>query len=331
MCHSVPIVLNEPDIDVDTLSPIGTLRDAARGRPARLLATMVVVCASVATSCGADQDPVISSPDEGIYFGAKAGPDQADVVALETMLGRKLSIRAVFVPWEARWPDSRVEEDHQQGRLHLITWTATDLETITSGRWDGMIRARARSVRALGFPIFLRPMHEMNGNWYPWCCEPERYRAAWRRIHGIFEDEAATNVAWVWSPTASVGGWDDYYPGDEYVDWIGASAYNWGTGATTTWRSLSEILASFYADFGQGDKPIMLAEVGSAEQGGSKAAWILDAATALRERFPAVKAWIHQQYSDGAADWRVDSSAQSLAAYRRVALDEYFAALPSSR
>jgi hypothetical protein len=72
----------------------------------------------------------------------------------------------------------------------------------------------------------------------------------------------------------------------------------------------------------------MLSEVGSAEQGGDKPAWLHDAFTVLGERFPAVKAWIHQQYEDGEANWRVDSSPASLAAYQQIVNSDYFGAFP---
>jgi beta-mannanase len=173
-------------------------------------------------------------------------------------------------------------------------------------------------------------MHEMNGNWYPWCCHPEQFREVWRRIHDIFSEEGATNVAWVWSPATSRGGWDAYYPGDQYVDWIGASVYNWGLSQSgTRWRPFAEIFTPFYEDVAGKGKPLMLAEVGSAEQGGDKGAWVHDASTILEERFPAVKAWIHQQYEDGEADWRVDSSPTSLAAYRRLVNSDYLGAFPA--
>jgi endoglucanase len=284
--------------------------------------------ASLAVGCGREEPSALLPPAHGIYFGAKAGPSESDVATLERTLRRKLAIRATFVSWEEQWPDVRVVADHRAGRLSLVTWAGPDLGSIASSRYDQLIRGRAEAIRELGFPIFVRPMHEMNGTWFPWCCDPDLYRAAWRRIHDIFSDEGATNVAWVWSPTASVGGWDRYYPGDDYVDWIGASVYNWGnTAAPRKWRSLSEILGPFYADLADRGKPIMLAEVGSAEQGGDKAAWVLDGATALEQSFPSVKAWIHQEYTDGTADWRVDSSPESLVAYRRIVRGEYFGAL----
>ena len=291
---------------------------------------IVGAAATFAAGCASEQPGPLGPPSPGIYFGAKAGPSEADVTKLEHALGRKLAVRATFVSWEEEWPDSRVEADRRFGRLSLVTWGGTDLAPIVSGRYDSLIRERARAVKRLGVPIFIRPMHEMNGNWFPWCCDPARYREAWRRIHGIFSAEGATNVAWVWSPTASAGGWDGYYPGDAYVDWIGASVYNWGTTRPPwRWRSPAEILEPFYAHLADRGKPIMLAEVGSAEQGGDKSAWVLHGATALEERFPQVKAWIHQEYADGAADWQVGSSPESLAAYRRIVNGEYFGALPA--
>jgi hypothetical protein len=284
------------------------------------------------SSCGAGARDPIAPPPTGVFFGAKTGYYQSEVSSFESLIGREIAIRAIGVEWDGIWPDARVVEDHAQGRLVLITWRGTDLGRILSGQFDDMIRARAREVRQLGFPIFLRPMHEMNGSWFPWCCDPTKYREAWTHIQAIFADEDAANVAWVWSPTASDGGWDAYYPGDHQVDWIGASVYNWGSaGPAGRWRSLAETLGPFYARFESTGKPLMLAEVGSAEQGGDKAAWLRAASAALEERFPAVKAWIHQQYEDGEADWRIESSQESLEAYRRLASSPYFAARPPAR
>ena len=47
--------------------------------------------------------------------------------------------------------------------------------------------------------------------------------AAWRHLHDIFRRAGASNVAWVWCPTAE--GFDRgeaaaFYPGDDVVDWI---------------------------------------------------------------------------------------------------------------
>jgi beta-mannanase len=79
----------------------------------------------------------------------------------------------------------------------------------------------------------------------------------------------------------------------------------------------------YHDHFAGKGKPMMIAEVGSAEQGGSKAAWVTDAEATIK-KLPAFHAWIHQQYTDGTCDWRIDSSASALQAYRALAADPYF-------
>lgn len=55
----------------------------------------------------------------------------------------------------------------------------------------------------------------------------ESYKKAFRYVSDYFR-RRNPNVALVWSPN-QVSGWnidiDDYYPGDEYVDWVGMSSY----------------------------------------------------------------------------------------------------------
>jgi beta-mannanase len=291
----------------------------------------VLATAFLGNACGAAKPPAaLESPHAGVYFGAKAGPRESDVAKLERLLGRKLAIRAIFVSWEEQWPDERVRADHRNGRLSLVTWAGTDLGSIAAGACDTLIRERAHAVKNLGFPIFVRWGAEMNGDWHAWGKQPTAYVDAWRRIHTIFEEEGAPNVAWVWSPSIPQGDWDAYYPGDSYVDWIGGDSYNWGLSRPDTrWQPFAELLAPFYKYATGKEKPLMLAEIGSAEQGGRKSEWVQTAFGALEERFPAVKAWIHQQYEDGEADWRVNSSPESLAAYRQIVNSDYLAAFPA--
>lgn len=74
-------------------------------------------------------------------------------------------------------------------------------------------------------PIFLRIGAEMNIWSVP--AAPSDFIDSFRYIAGIAKAECS-NVATVWS-VAHASSWninmDDYYPGDEYVDWVGISAY----------------------------------------------------------------------------------------------------------
>ena len=74
-------------------------------------------------------------------------------------------------------------------------------------------------------PIYLRFAAEFNI--WSTLAGPEEYKAAFRYVSEYFKNRN-DNVAIVWSPN-HVSNWyinlDDYYPGDEYVDWVGISLY----------------------------------------------------------------------------------------------------------
>ena len=81
-------------------------------------------------------------------------------------------------------------------------------------------------------PIWFRPMNEFNSNWVPWGLAPDQFRAAWRRMYNIAEQVgAAEQHIFVWSPNHRSypdqlwNKMERYWPGDQYVDWVGVSCY----------------------------------------------------------------------------------------------------------
>ena len=111
----------------------------------------------------------------------------------------------------------------EQGAALQVAWEPLGgLDQVVD---DDYVRKFAREARATGIPIFLRFAGEMNGEWVPWYGDPEKYKEKFRLIHDIMEVEAP-NVAMVWSPNFfPYDNIDPYYPGDEYVDWVGTSLY----------------------------------------------------------------------------------------------------------
>jgi hypothetical protein len=158
------------------------------------------------------------------------------VVRLEADLGRRLDVVHWFMNWDHAFDPRMVEAVEAGGRAPLISWQPMrqDVADIAAGRYDDYIRSWARGVRASPGLVYLRPFPEMNGDWVPWNGDPDALRSAWVRMTGVFAAEGAGNVRWVWSPNVTDGPRSDdnrmelYYPGDDHVDVLGLSGYNWG-------------------------------------------------------------------------------------------------------
>jgi len=238
-----------------------------------------------------------------------------------------------------------IEKVLKYGFIPMITWEPWrlprgnerpedqpdfSLSKIINGRHDDSILNLALKMKQISAPVFFRPMHEMNGNWYPWCGKvngnrPEEYIETWRYIRSIFREAQNCQLIWVWSPYAhSVPKESDnevwrYFPGDGEVDWLALDGYNWGENRKwSTWQSFEEIFEEGYRTLNQlsPGKPFMIAETGCAEEGGSKERWIEEAFSALKNTFPKIKSLVWFNISKE-CDWRIESSLRSLEAFRR--------------
>jgi len=219
-----------------------------------------------------------------------------------------------------------------RGSVPMITWEPWDytkgtnqpqfrLQTIIDGTHDAYIQSWATGLKGYGGPVLLRFGHEMNGTWYPWGTgvnsnTPAQYVQAWQHVRGIFAAIGATNVRWVWSPNIIVGAVDftSFFPGDGAVDWVGLDGYNWG--GRGTWKSFAELFGPSYQRLTTlSQKPVMVAEMASAEEGGNKGTWISDAySTQIPTRFPRIQAviWFNEHKE---RDWRIQSSPRARRAF----------------
>jgi hypothetical protein len=295
--------------------------------------------ASDSATPGNGKDGIV--PKSGLLFGAYV--DGGQVVPRETLLGRKLSIHHRFYAWSDNWVDANLADDVSSGRIPMSTWEphTAPLTDISAGKFDAMAHAVAQAAKAVQKPIFLRFAHEMNGDWYEWggakngndATAPQKYVAAWKHLHDLFVGDGASNVLWIWCP--NIGGapnaaWNQpsaYYPGDAYVDWVAVDGYNWGNSQSwSKWTAFKDILGQVYASYAAMGKPLMIAETGSVEGGGDKAMWVNDLRGDLKTTFPAVKALVYFDTFDAInkADWKIDTSQASLAAFVAMGKDAYF-------
>lgn len=244
-------------------------------------------------------------------------------------VGRRPAIVLSYKRWDIKpFYPPELRQLQKRGALPMVSWepwsSAGDvykLSAIARGRFDPYIRRSAREARSWGRPVLLRFAQEMNGNWAAWDRSApgggsRAFVAAWRHMVKIFRAEGATNVKWVWCPNVNNGKlpFMQFYPGDGWVDWVGLDGFNWG--GSIGWRSFSEIFAGSYEVLAaRTSKPILIAETGSGTTDGDKAAWVRSALLDELANFELVRAVVWYNDVDR-ADFRIDSSAAALAAFR---------------
>jgi membrane-bound metal-dependent hydrolase YbcI (DUF457 family) len=274
------------------------------------------------------------SGPERVAIGLYVPSEEDEPGALERFthaFGRQPAILHIYKNWsELPFDHAALDAIWARGSMPLVTWepwgefegTGIPLAEIAGGARDAYIAEAARGAASWGGDLFVRFGHEMNGGWYPWGGPlgnpPALYKAAWRRIVAIFRQEGADNVSWVWTPYADAVRlpFKRYYPGDEWVDWVGLDGFNWGR----PFASFHNIFTDSYEKLARlTAKPVMIAETGSVEGEGRKGAWIRRAMTRALPEYPHVRAlvWFSDVHPDG-TDWRIDTSPGSLTALGKV-------------
>ncbi len=160
---------------------------------------------------------------------------------------------------------------------------------VLAGKYDDFLKEYAENFKAHEDPILFRINNEMNGDWVSYCTfhlgkDPQLFIETYRYIHDFFEKEGVDNLIYVFNPNEksfpdfSYNKYLAYYPGDDYVDVVGLTAYNTGSYYEgEKWRSFDEAYRPLYdeydARFGQ---PFMITEFGSSSIGGDKVEWLKD-------------------------------------------------------
>jgi cellulose synthase/poly-beta-1,6-N-acetylglucosamine synthase-like glycosyltransferase len=298
-------------------------------------------------------------PVTGAYFGLSHGDGGATPVeVLADYSGDRVQVVQWFQQW--RSGEVRLRQDwlgavDRAGSVPMIVWepwarppgsyaspdqAAASTDAIASGRYDKYIRSWARGLADYRRPVLIKFMHEANGWWYPWSVglngnTPRDYIRAWRHVHDLFRAAGATNVSWVWSLNSGYGinrpySPDDFYPGADYVDWVGVSGMNWGTTQSwSEWTSARTMFADDYDQLRKFDKPIMISEVATVDQGGDSAAWVTQAFDTFRKSFPLIRAvvWFGLPYTPP-VDFTLDG--RSRRALTRALSPSYWRSAPRS-
>lgn len=148
------------------------------------------------------------------------------------------------------------------------------LDALLEGAFDANIDQLAQLFRHVEGAVFLRIGYEFDGAWNHGYGNAARFVRAWRRIVDRLRLGDAGNVRFLWQASASPiddvldGSPEDivhWYPGDDYVDWLG---FSWflhptatpmvaGAKPPKTQRQLADQVLALARAAG---KPVMVAE-----------------------------------------------------------------------
>jgi hypothetical protein len=284
--------------------------------------------------------------------GVQAPWDMGAVSRFEQIAGKQVSLVNFFAPFANcastpcsfyPFPTGPMERIRDYGAIPVFSWSSQSIPSnrvepnfqladVIAGTYDSYIREFAEDARDWGQPFFLRFNWEMNGTWFPWSegvngNQPGEFVAAWRHVHDVFSAVGADNVTWVWCPNVDPDGifhdLGSLYPGADYVDWTGLDGYNWGLNPAKPdrWRSFNELFSTTYsrvADVVAPSKPMLIGEIGSTEQGGSKANWIEEALTTIPTSYPKIRGLLWFDTYDDGMDWPIETSTSSAGAFAQA-------------
>jgi hypothetical protein len=233
------------------------------------------------------------------------------------------------------------------------------LQKIIDGNFDDDLHQYAKDVKEYGEMVLMDFGVEMNGDWFPWsgvvnggavkakygdpnkADGPERFVDAYRHIIDIFREENVENVTWFFHPdfySYPDANWNmakKYYPGDDYIDWVGVSAYGPQHPAEDYWDTFPTIMRGvqpWILEVAK-KKPLALLEFGVTDHHplGKKSSWLAGAFEYILNKdsliqFKAISPW-HENWEEEDNLWatlRLDSSAGALATFKKFIADERF-------
>jgi len=265
-------------------------------------------------------------------------PGAAYDTSLINNFENELSVQFTSAKWYQDWGttfDPAVAQRFSAaGLIPELTWepqvggTGVSYDAVVSGTYDAYINETATAIKNLGFPIRVSLAPEMNTDWTPWGIgkqgnNRDNHKLFWRHVVQKFRDIGANNVKWIWSANvrpwnagALYGSYAEIFPGSDYVDYMGLDGYNWGTSQSwSSWQTFSEVFGSSYSELaGVSGRDILIMEMASTEVGGSKAAWIADLFSQLKNGYSRIAGftWFHINKE---TDWRITSSAEAKASF----------------
>jgi hypothetical protein len=288
----------------------------------------------------------------GAYVQDSAGGSLVEAQRrFERMIGRKLKATRVYLRWDSSFPNQHVEWLKRRNRTivlsvravredgSIVPWRSIADAEEGSEPYDTIV-SWARRIRAFDKHIYLIFNHEPEAYFNDSLGSSSDFVDAWRKFVSVFRQEGTLNVSWTWTmtdwafETTDERAADNWYPGDDVVDVIGADVYNFSAcmSAGRPWDSFRSDLVHVRAwAKSHPSKPIVLPEWGTTSDPqdiGRKASWIRAARRLLKEpAWRRIKMVLYFQSIDPSApgcELPVTVADGSAGALGAMAADPYF-------
>ncbi|MCF6241683.1 MAG: glycoside hydrolase family 26 protein [Bacteroidales bacterium] len=220
------------------------------------------------------------------------------ILAFESLVKKNIVWAYFSNNWytKIQFPKTEVELIRNAGKLPFIRLMPRSnfdeggpdpnytMQKIINGDFDTELIQWAKDAAASDIPLLAEFGTEMNGNWFPWNGQynggevadeygaldlpdgPERFRDAYRHIIDLCRQNGANNITWFFhvdaygEPDAAWNNIQNYYPGDEYIDWLGVSIYG-PQERDEDYQEFEEILDDIYPKLtALSDKPVAILE-----------------------------------------------------------------------
>ncbi len=220
------------------------------------------------------------------------------ISSFETLVNKKIVWAYFSNNWydNIHFPTTEVNEIINTGKLPFIRMmprTNFDgggpdpnytMQKIIDGDYDTELTQWAIDAKNTNIPLLVEFGTEVNGDWFPWNGKyngagektnygdpvlydgAERFRDAYRHIIDICNMNGVNNITWFFhvnaysEPDVDWNNVENYYPGDNYINWLGVSVYG-PQESDEDYQEFSEILNDIYPQLtALSDKPIAILE-----------------------------------------------------------------------
>jgi hypothetical protein len=293
------------------------------------------------------QTPTENLVVHGIYArGISTGPanpqwgDLSQLTNYTNLVGKKPTLVHGFQQIQDSISVSGIDNVLANYPEFMLTLEAggMNLAQMIAGQADAHFDRIGRDLGSINHTIYVRLMHEMNGNWYSYSAGrvsdgEAKYRDVFRRGVSRMTAAGGSNLRFVWCPNVRAPVWGgnplrNFYPGDDVVDILGLDGYaGYRTQTPFTFNIVFDAAVDEICAI-HASKPLWLCEWGMDAwdySAAEKERFFEDARASLgTQRYSRVKASLYFHSTQEGYRWRVDDPLACLDNYQGLINDPVY-------